>query len=100
MNQWQPIKQAIRDYYTEHQWLLLMLQQQWLTLAYAGQDERTTLHLNETTTVDLYRYDDSTVIQVHMGQGAECVTRVIARDATDQAVRADVHSLLTEAVNA
>jgi hypothetical protein len=102
MNSWEPIRQAIQDYYGEPEWLLLMLRQQWQTLEYAGQDERTTLHLNETTTVDLLRYDDSTVIQVYQGQGTNwferdrCVTRVIACGATDQAVRADVHSLLKE----
>lgn len=97
------IKRAVSESYTEHEWLLIMLRQQWRTEG-TIQHNRELLELNDSMTVEIMSYaTSSTIRQVYIVLRAPDSRRLhpvscavdVARPY--EQVRKDIANLLSQA---
>ena len=61
------IKQAIRQYYTEQDWLIIQLKNSWTREGEYRVSFRDMLQLNEYATIEIIKYLKDPVVQVYVG---------------------------------
>ena len=61
------IKRAIQEYYTEHEWLLIMLKNSWTSEGNPRISYRDMLKLNEYATIEITKYQKDPILQCSIG---------------------------------
>ena len=71
----QLIKRAIQEYYTEQEWLIIMLKSSWASEGNPRISYRDMLRLNEYATIEITKYQKDPIVKVYIGVSTDHLKR-------------------------